>query len=132
MLSISTDSHELAWAAGFFDGEGYVSSIGNRQGRYYPYITLSQSGEQCPSTLIRFKEALGVGRITGPYSYPSKVNRKPVWRYNTTRWNDTLKAVELLRPYLSEYKMADMERVIAKFVATAPNPKSYIHKGDIS
>jgi hypothetical protein len=61
---------ELAWAAGIFDGEGSTSTyltkpnmIPRRQ------MAVSQGGlpGHIPTVLLRFKEIVRVGSITGPY-----------------------------------------------------------------
>jgi hypothetical protein len=64
---------ELAWAAGFFDGEGWVTtSYGSRNGRRRTKPSLSvgvgQSGS--PALLERFREAVGAGSVNGPYKHP--------------------------------------------------------------
>lgn len=52
---------ELAWAAGFFDGEGCTSAT-----RHSVVLSISQllSNVDC---LIRFRDAIGFGKLHGPY-----------------------------------------------------------------
>lgn len=53
---------ELAWAAGLFDGEG--SSYYNESSRSLQ-IRISQNYD--PEVLERFRAAVGVGKVYGPY-----------------------------------------------------------------
>lgn len=56
---------ELAWAAGFFDGEGTVSQT-TASGTRRRYLIL-RIGHVDPRPLERFAAAVGVGRVNGPY-----------------------------------------------------------------
>ena len=62
--------HDLAWAAGIFDGEGSTSTYIPRK-RKSPrrQIAVSQGGPpgQLPVVLTRFQRIVGVGNVTGPY-----------------------------------------------------------------
>src|SRR6266540_4363990 len=70
---------ELAWAGGFFDGEGstFVATRG-----HYPVIGISQSDDDgIPAVLVRFREAVGgYGHINGPIRL-KRANRKAKWIY---------------------------------------------------
>lgn len=100
---------ELAWAAGFFDGEGSVSPhIDKRPGRNPGLqIDIEQTDER---PLIRFQKAVGQGgRRT--LCKPRVPTRKPLWRlhYGHAASFDTL---IVLWPYLSEPKR---EQAMAAF-----------------
>lgn len=65
------NTHELAWAAGFFDGEGHIrANRGLRksdpQRRVYSGVFL-EVAQKDPTLLHRLKTALGVGYVLGPY-----------------------------------------------------------------
>lgn len=106
---------ELAWAAGFFDGEGSSKPI------WYHYKT--KKGEKknptrnvcltvCQSNLEpleRFKKAVNdIGRINGPYQY--KPNKRPYWVYSTS-CASAREVFKLLKPYLSSIKVKQFETV---------------------
>lgn len=57
---------ELAWAAGFVDGEGsfYVVRSETCSSGYLPCFSVSQSGDT--EVLSRFIDAVGLGKIDGP------------------------------------------------------------------
>lgn len=93
-------SHELAWAAGFFDGEGYVT-IGKRKsvvnGKIYESLYLRVGiNHVAPEPLTKMHELFG-----GAIEYTAKVagNRKPRYRWvvNTKKAQEVL--VQLL-PYM--------------------------------
>lgn len=89
-----TDSHEVAWAAGFFDGEGWTTTIRRQNGRY---LHLGIGQKEC-TTLERFVLAVGDGKIYGPYD-------KGCPMYEVRVYGRKAKAViETLWPYLSEPK----------------------------
>ena len=60
---------ELAWAAGFFDGEGWVGLSGRGKQLSIRVVQVDRR------VLDRFAAALGLGRVTGP-----RTRRNPKWR----------------------------------------------------
>ena len=55
---------ELAWAAGFFDGEGWV---GLHNSRTQPDQAIIRVGQKDRRARDRFRAAVGVGSVLGPY-----------------------------------------------------------------
>src|ERR1700738_3888302 len=99
---------ELAWAAGFFDGEGHTSHTSRRyrkdgDSRYlYHYIqaVVSQSGQTLPETLTRFHNAVsGIGVINGPYMTTRQ--RLPAWRWCAGGFKKTQAVIAMLWAFLS-------------------------------
>jgi hypothetical protein len=85
---------ELAWAAGFLEGEGHIkvkqtrAKSGNLRS---PALAIIVS-QNIRARLERFQNALGgVGSVRGPYK------KSHVW---STSHNGALKTLELLWPYL--------------------------------
>jgi hypothetical protein len=80
-MAFSPDREELAWAAGFFDGEGCFSYT-ERAG--YGVATIGQTDMRA---LERFRCAVGVGKIYGPYDYryPGRMSKRPWWNYRAHR-----------------------------------------------
>src|SRR5207247_4911519 len=64
------DRFDLAWAAGFFDGEGWANAVA-QEGRKtkQPQARINQADPNgVPEVLLRFQRAVGgLGRIGGPY-----------------------------------------------------------------
>jgi hypothetical protein len=109
---------ELAWAAGFFDGEGntcYTRLAGKRRGNVR--LTIGQAGDPddpgaYPEVLERFLAAVGVGHIYGPYLH-SNPRAKPVYQYQVYRAT-ARQVYELLKPHLSTVKCAQAESAILR------------------
>ena len=105
-------SIELAWAAGFFDGEGYVGSMSLRvrpaKGRARAVLTMeiSQVDER---PLLRFAAAVGCGSIN------RRAVRNPRWRQQW-RWRavggTAEQALCALLPYLSAPKREQAGRAV--------------------
>lgn len=86
------DREELAWAAGFFDGEGCFSYT-DKAG--YGAAAIGQVDRE---PLERFQRAVGgMGRIYGPYFklYPGRVSKQPWHQYRIYR-REHLQAVTAL------------------------------------
>lgn len=91
---------ELAWAAGFFDGEGHVSY---RNGA----LTL-EVAQKDTRVLERFQQAvLGVGKINGPYRGALTLKgyqSKDYWTFKTSNYEHTQAAMIMLWSFLSPVK----------------------------
>ena len=107
---------ELAWAAGFFDGEGSTVFVTMKsyKGRRYPHLRM-QVCQAEPLTLRRFNAAVrGLGKVSGPYHSPSH-HGKTTWQWRVYA-RDSVQAVALyLWPYLSQPKRDQMERAIERY-----------------
>lgn len=92
---------ELAWAAGFFDGEGCASV---HQGKYLR-MNVSQSD---PRPLRRFAIVAGVGAVNGPYEQGGHGNKA---RYEWTVCGKKAEVVaDMLLPFLSEPKQEQIAK----------------------
>ena len=102
-------STELAWCAGFIDGEG-TFGIQRQKGRKseIPYI---QAGQVDRRVLDRFRSAVGVGKVYGPYA-PRHPGHSPYCYYRATGAEPTRQVYELLAPYLSEAKQEQAEKAL--------------------
>lgn len=110
-----SEETELAWAAGFFDGEGSVYIRHTKRhkggnGKDYPLLTVEISVTQVrPEPLERFKKLFDFGKLGGPYKSSQK-NAKPHYRWNTAGRPSVLKVAEALWPYLSIPKKEQFEK----------------------
>lgn len=101
---------ELAWAAGFFDGEGCSRSAG-----YSPRVVIGQTD---PRVLQRFKEAVGgLGLIYGPYDNKRGTNRPWAdrWEYAATTFESAQAVITLLWKWLSPIKREQAVRVFTRY-----------------
>ena len=90
---------ELAWAAGFFDGEGCTYWV--KAGGIV--IGVAQVGTEKPEVLIRFQAAVGgIGKIYGPYK---NTKGNPKWTFNASS-RDAQAILTKLWPYLGSVKRA--------------------------
>jgi hypothetical protein len=104
---------ELAWAAGFWDGEG-CCHVSSRKGCRTMAISLSTSQAFSPEYLIRFQEAVeGLGKVRGPYTNKTS-NPNPYWTWTCNRLDDIHRVMEILTPYLSTPKREQYEKAAEK------------------
>lgn len=107
MLQIS--KLELAWAAGFFDGEGTTVCARHKDGCRALHITVGQVELE---NLTRFQASLsGLGHITGPRRLP---NRQPfyVWR---AYGSNAQQSVNILTPYLGRVKREQATKALLEW-----------------
>lgn len=102
---------ELAWAAGFFDGEGSVSVGTDRRAGTAVSIALTvvQSGpaDQPPASLVRFLEAVGgMGHIRPRKADSSRLGKKPLWAWRASKIDDAKLVARMLLPYMTEKRDA--------------------------
>jgi hypothetical protein len=108
---------DLAWAAGFLDGEGYFSCTKTEYVRKkhakgwrikaYPYFKIAavQSDRQ---VLDKLKNIIG-GSISGPYDYPPSA---PYFSFCVC--TNALKIFKQLFPYLSTVKRQQGSKAMTK------------------
>lgn len=106
---------ELAWAVGFFDGEGSITLARQR------YVTCSATQIRI-EPLERLQAALGLGRL-----YP--VDGRGAFHWITTYDAEGRAALKLLLPHLSAPKREQAEKVLAAADAQAPI-RSYRRRSD--
>jgi len=98
--------HELAWAAGFFDGEGSACSSQRRDrpSRERQMVVYQAGRDEIPAALVRFKRAVGDrGNITGPY-------RDRLFHWSTRKHFAFDEGMALLWPWLSDAKRIQLQR----------------------
>ena len=105
------DEHEPAWAAGFFDGDGWAAlsrQRGRRTGQ--PQARINQSSVTgVPEVLVRFRDAVGVGRIGGP---KIEEGRQPLYSWVASSRADVTTTGRLIGPWLSQQKRAQFARAV--------------------
>lgn len=94
------DTHELAWAAGFFDGEGCFSSA--RDGATKRPRTLMAIGQTERSSLDRVQAALGFGKVKGPYR--ARGRRRPYWQFYINDFEHSQAALAMMWRWLGAPK----------------------------
>lgn len=109
---IKLDREELAWAAGFFDGEGCVTGVRPNGNRVYPVVSISQNDIE---VLERFKNTVVVGSIMGPLHHNKKYPDATHYAYRTYGWRDTQFVIALIWNWLGTKKKEQATRRIKEF-----------------
>lgn len=94
------DRHEFAWAAGFFDGEGWA----NRSGRGVQSRINQSDNDGVPDVLVRFQRVVGCGRIGGPVR---EEGRKDLYFWCVSSQIDVGTVATAIWPWLGEVKRAE-------------------------
>lgn len=106
--------HDIAWAAGFFEGEGntgfnfcYNKSVN----KSYPRLALSIA-QVHREPLDAFQKVFGIGTVRGPYG-PYNTTKQPYFQYQTSG-RKAIEVLEQMKPYLFE-KAIQAEGAIKKY-----------------
>ena len=107
------DRAELAWAAGFFDGEGstIVHTDESRPLYLRLEVAVPQAGHDgLPAVLLRFQRAVGgLGRVVGP-------ERDDLYKFMSSGRLEALAIVALLWDQLGQVKRAQANDAIRTFL----------------
>ena len=101
-MAWTPNREELAWAAGFFDGEG-STYLDPR-----PRLSISQNDVV---TLERFRDAVGLGTVHVQSAIYGRA-KKPVHQFRISGWRPVQAAVAMLWPWLSPIKKAQASRAL--------------------
>lgn len=107
-MAWTPDREALAWAAGFFDGEGstYLDPA--------PRLTVVQNH---PAVLERFADAVGgLGAMHGGTKIYGRA-KKPVYQYRISGFAKVQAALAMLWPFLSEQKREQALAVLRRYHA---------------
>lgn len=100
---------ELAWAAGFFDGEGHTQHKKTNYNSPNGKLRVLQVGQKYPECLYRLQEAVGGrGKI-----YKSGV--RAIYYWYAGKQNEVDTVLNLLWPHLSSIKKKQAENAGFKF-----------------
>lgn len=112
----STRELEAAWAAGLFDGEGTFGAYGSARMRpTWRGVSMSipqASATAVPQALLRFREAVGVGTVTGPRIVPSPWSVLPQYRWQATGRHVCSAAIKVIWPWLGPVKRAEIRAAL--------------------
>jgi hypothetical protein len=111
------DRYELAWAAGFFDGEGWTNAVAQRGRRTtQPMARINQADAAgVPAVLVRFQSVLGgLGRVGGPYM---KDGRKDLYRWEVSSRGDVELLHHFLMPWLGNVKLLEFSSALGRAAA---------------
>jgi hypothetical protein len=101
------DRHELAWAAGFFDGEGWA----NRSRRGVQSRINQSDNDGVPNVLVRFKRIVGCGRIHGPVR---EDGRQDLYYWDVSSRSDVEALTDAIWPWLGDVKRAEFRVALSR------------------
>lgn len=100
---------ELAWAAGFFDGEGNTRA--NPYGTNgYHYLSMAL-GQVAKEPFDRFVRVVVVGKTYRDRKNPRRKQLMNIWRADN---GEAIRVFELLKPFLSQPKVEQFQQALAK------------------
>lgn len=93
---------DLAWAAGFADGEAHIGITKTSKTGKRPCFVICQTED---GPLERFRNIIGMGKIYGPYAPKiAKTNRKPYKQFHIHTFEEVQQTICMLFPWLSAPK----------------------------
>lgn len=126
IIFYDTTPTELAWAAGFLDGEGTIrfrpeKTAPDGKPRGYGIFQI-QAAQVDREVLDRLQRAMGgIGKVYGPY-ISKQANRKPYHAY-AAGGITAVEAFRRLLPYLSSVKRAQGDAALATHNEYVNRPK---------
>jgi hypothetical protein len=111
-----TRREDLAWLAGFWDGEGCCSSLNTRNTHHYPVFSLSQAGPENEALCRRVARiAGGPACVSGPYVQRNHWN--PQWKVRISGREQVQAMVAACWPWLSQTKRDQATRVLTDYLS---------------
>lgn len=96
----------VAWAAGLFEGEGYIGFVKRGPG-HVAVMAVSMTDED---VVRSFHARVGVGRVDGPYIRGGK--RKPSWQWHAIGFENAQALVVAFWPWLGQRRRATALEVL--------------------
>jgi hypothetical protein len=103
-----TNQEKYAWAAGFFEGEGYIGAAKCRGGQYVRIVI----GQVDREVLDRFHRIFGVGRVLGPYVKTNHPEWRRIFRYEVYKYSEVKDVAKKMWPFLGKVKREQVSRSI--------------------
>ena len=100
---------EIAWAAGFFEGEGSAGVYIDYRRPHLPGSPRASLSQNDEGPVRRFQQIVGMGSVSLIGPYPSRP--KPVWFWQCTNRKDLPRLVTLM-PWLSPRRRAQIQSVL--------------------
>jgi hypothetical protein len=105
-----TPIRDQAWAAGLFEGEGWLS-VTKKGGRWKMAIEMTDR-----DVIEAFHEVIEVGNFTGPNKRPSSApHHLPYYSWAVTKKDDIFHAICELYPYMGERRRAKFDEFLTTY-----------------
>ena len=114
---------ELAWAAGFMDGEAHFGLVASSNKNKHIHIQVCQTED---GPLERLQNILGRGKIYGPYNAKKADGsaRKPYKQFHIDSFEQVQYAICLLWTWLSRPKKNQIIKMMTGYVEYSHRPKT--------
>lgn len=118
---IELNREELAWAAGFFDGEGCTTrGLDRRNGNRPTRLSISNTNIAC---LQRFRSAVGSLGAICDQGRAARPGYKPMYAFYTSSFTNTQAIIAMLWPWLGQEKRAQAAKALSGYVQDVRNRK---------
>lgn len=108
---------DLAWVAGFFDGEGYIGAGGSPGKRTIEMSIAQATTGELPLTITRVALILGVGNLRGPRIPPNAWSKLPQYVWKAGAFEDVQYATAMLWRWLGPVKRAQAREALLHYRA---------------
>ena len=105
------ESIEIAWAAGLFEGEGYIT-IFHMEGHVLPTIRLGITMTD-RDVLEHFCRVVECGRVTGEHRF-GREHHKPTFRWSIGNRKDCERILLMFLPWLGERRATKAREMLAE------------------
>ena len=95
-----------AWAAGLFEGEGWIHIPSNRSNRRLVNIGLGMTDRDIVSRFARWAKCGQIYKYVRPYPY------KTMWRWSNIRYEDNQRVLRLLLPFFGSRRTAKAKQAL--------------------
>lgn len=111
-----------SYAAGLFEGEGWVGSSRD----IHPRVAIKMTDED---VIRNLHENLGIGHVNGPYYYPKgSRSKKPYWTWTVDNTKEAYAFLIAIYPQLGQRRRAKAKSVIQAFLSH--QDRRHEHKGN--
>lgn len=122
-MGMQINRENLAWAAGFMDGEAHFGLVttNNKTKNKHIHIQVCQTED---GPLERLQRILGGGKIYGPYTpKKSNTNRKPYKQFHIDKFENVQHAVCLVWNWLSGPKKEQIKLMLHEYAEYSIRPR---------
>lgn len=111
MADLIPTEGQIMWAAGLFEGEGWIS-LSRTKGHCYPKLGVQMADE---GIVRRFHQTIGMGRVYGPYQKgPTQKGTIPKPQYQwLASGREARQIIHRLLPYLGSRRRARAMEVMS-------------------
>lgn len=108
--------HELAWAAGLFEGEGTICAVKAKVVTGTKFYPRAQLGMTDLDVITRFVDIIGIGKVRGPYEKNGSagIRPKPIYFWAVAKKDEFEEAINMLWPFLGERRREQVHDVFKK------------------